>query len=276
MTRFAGILILCTLAASASWGADRIIGTVSPDGGAVLVKHFAVPAGTVVSGVNFVSNDLRTVFPKVALLRGPVARLSEAQSLLEVVGVRAEGSHHLRVRFAPLHVAAAMDLYVAVTLPPSSGVRRLRDGHGITATQLESPGDSYFASDPDAKLGPMDVDYSIDLILGQEQIAKANPLESEPEQSRPTTFLRVGSPRTSSRGTLITFGLERTAPTGLKVYDVAGREVRTLVYENLVAGIHVREWDGRDEQGYSVATGIFFIRLHAGQMVLTEKFVLAR
>jgi hypothetical protein len=275
-TRFVTVFVLCALVAGRAPAADRIIGAVSPRGGAVLVKHVAIPAGTVVSGITFTSNDLRTVFPKVALLRGPATRLSDAETLREVTDVRAETSHHLWVSFSSLHLDVPTDLLVAITLPASAGVRGLRDGEGVLATQLPAPAHGYFAASGDADLAPMDVDYAIELVFGQEPAAKAGRLDPEPEQSRVTTFLRAGAPNPTSGATLITFGLERGAPAALAVYDVAGRHVRTLVRGELAAGTHVRAWDGRSEQGHPVAAGLYIVRLTAADKVLTEKLVLAK
>ena len=53
-------------------------------------------------------------------------------------------------------------------------------------------------------------------------------------------------------------------------------EVRALVHETLAAWMQVREWDGRDEQGHTVATGMYLIRLTAAGKVLTQKLVLTR
>jgi len=275
LMRFLVALVVCALAAGVAQAADRIIGAVSPEGGAVLVKHFSVEAGTMVSGATFISNDLRTIFPKVALLSAPARMLSEAQPLVEVTEVRTNDSHHITVHFESVYFAAATEVYVAVTLPPSNGVRGLRNGDGITATQLDAPGHCYFASSRGADLGPMDVDYDIQLDFDQSG-AKPELLEPDREQARPTTFLRAASPNPTSGVTLVTFAVERAGSVVLTVYDIAGRQVRALVHDTLAAGMHVREWNGRDEQGHTVATGMYLIRLTAAGKVLTQKLVLTR
>ncbi len=58
-------------------------------------------------------------------------------------------------------------------------------------------------------------------------------------------------------------------PTGetvvdIRVYDVAGRLVRTLVHGTRPAGIHTAEWDGRDEQGGMARTGTYFVHARIG------------
>jgi flagellar hook assembly protein FlgD len=52
--------------------------------------------------------------------------------------------------------------------------------------------------------------------------------------------------------------------------------VRRLVSKDLPAGRHAATWDGRDEQGRSVSSGVYLYRLHAGGKILTGKMTLAR
>jgi flagellar hook assembly protein FlgD len=64
----------------------------------------------------------------------------------------------------------------------------------------------------------------------------------------------------------------------LVVYDVAGRRVRTLVSETQsprADGFRVT-WDGRNDRGEAVASGMYFCRLVAGQFVETRKMVLLK
>ena len=62
----------------------------------------------------------------------------------------------------------------------------------------------------------------------------------------------------------------------LRVYDIAGKLVRTLANRALTAGIHTEYWDGRDGAGNRVASGIYFYRLKMGQRVVTKKAVLLK
>ena len=62
--------------------------------------------------------------------------------------------------------------------------------------------------------------------------------------------------------TRIRYELARPTVVNLKVYDLQGRLVRTLVAgEILPAGRFVSEWDGRDERGATAAAGIYLYRL---------------
>jgi hypothetical protein len=63
--------------------------------------------------------------------------------------------------------------------------------------------------------------------------------------------------------TRLPFTLARPATVDLRVYDVAGRLVRTLVNDPLGPGAHEIRWDGRDASGLDVAPGVYFVRLRA-------------
>ncbi len=76
--------------------------------------------------------------------------------------------------------------------------------------------------------------------------------------------------------TKITFGLAKDAPASLVVYDLTGRAVRTLVDGTLKAGEHTRFWDGRDSNGNSVASGVYFYKLDADTFNQTRKMVLLK
>ena len=87
------------------------------------------------------------------------------------------------------------------------------------------------------------------------------------EQNHPNPFNPV---------TEIRFTVDREGPAWLRVYDVAGREVRVLVSDRITAGNHTKVWDGRDSRGNPVSSGVYFLRLTAGDRTLTRKAVLLK
>jgi hypothetical protein len=80
-----------------------------------------------------------------------------------------------------------------------------------------------------------------------------------------------------TRGTaLISFTLPESGPVRLRVYDVAGRLVRTLRDGTLSAGEHRTVWDRRTDHGTQAHSGLYFYRLEAAGRTLGEKVVLLR
>jgi hypothetical protein len=87
------------------------------------------------------------------------------------------------------------------------------------------------------------------------------------------TALGAARPTPFRKETLIHFTLAAPAAAQLEVYDVAGRLVRVLVREALLAGDHAVNWDGRDDAGLRVAGGTYFVKLAAGDITQTRKVV---
>ncbi len=76
--------------------------------------------------------------------------------------------------------------------------------------------------------------------------------------------------------TRLRFELPAAAQTSLRIFDVRGRRVRTLLEEALPAGAFFPQWDGTDDRGAPVAAGLYFLRLEAGARRATQKLVVAR
>lgn len=76
--------------------------------------------------------------------------------------------------------------------------------------------------------------------------------------------------------TRIEFGIPEQREVRLVVFDMLGRRVRTLVDQSLPAGNHSVEWDGTDNNGANVASGIYFYRLSAGEFTDTKKMTLLK
>ena len=80
-------------------------------------------------------------------------------------------------------------------------------------------------------------------------------------------------PNPLSAGASLKFVLETEGPASLEVFDVAGRRVRVLVSRHFAAGPHAIAWDGRDEAGRRVASGMYVARLAAGGRTMQRKLV---
>jgi hypothetical protein len=91
------------------------------------------------------------------------------------------------------------------------------------------------------------------------------------------TFLHQNIPNPFNPVTTIRFDLARSDQVSLRVYDAAGRQVRTLLDTSLPAGWNHRvTWNGLDENGRRVASGVYFYRLSAGDFSCTRKLVVLK
>lgn len=76
--------------------------------------------------------------------------------------------------------------------------------------------------------------------------------------------------------TTISYQLARAGPVELRVFDVHGRLVRTLVSGSREARLHRVEWNGRDDRGQEIPNGVNFYQLTAGAQSTTRRFVVVR
>lgn len=90
----------------------------------------------------------------------------------------------------------------------------------------------------------------------------------------PETFgLAQNYPNPFNPETTIEYRVPEVGRVVLKVYDLLGNEVRTLVDEVRQAGVHRINWNGRDNAGRTLATGVYIYKLHAGSFTAVRKMV---
>jgi hypothetical protein len=103
------------------------------------------------------------------------------------------------------------------------------------------------------------------------------PLEfSESASPAPPTALLPNFPNPFNPSTTIRYTLGEETAVTLTVFNVHGREVRTLVRGTEQAGPHEAVWDGRDNHGQDVGSGLYFYLLRAGDFRNTRKMVLLK
>lgn len=85
--------------------------------------------------------------------------------------------------------------------------------------------------------------------------------------------LRQNYPNPFNPVTTISFSLPRRAPVNLSLYAADGSKVRTLVDQVLPGGICEAQWDGTDDRGNAVSSGVYFYRLTVGNHSLARKMV---
>lgn len=93
----------------------------------------------------------------------------------------------------------------------------------------------------------------------------------------PASFALKGNfPNPFNPTTTIKFDLAASEYVHLSVYDLSGRLVKTLVDQPMTADQHEIVWDGKDNSGVRVASGVYFYKLVAGDFNATEKMVMLK
>ena len=117
--------------------------------------------------------------------------------------------------------------------------------------------------------------------LGQAMLVvveeRAYEIPANAQGSRPVLLQNAPNPFNASTAIsfLIPFRLANEA-TRLSIYNLAGQLVRVLQLETLQAGEHTLSWDGRDDYGREVASGVYIYRLDVGEWAVHRRMLLLR
>jgi hypothetical protein len=117
--------------------------------------------------------------------------------------------------------------------------------------------------------GARDVDNNVLLLSVDDEIRV--------EPGLPEVFsLRGNSPNPFTGSTEISYDIPREASMMLRIYNIHGQVVRTLVDGSVAAGRHSATWDGHDSQGRKVSAGVYFCKMKSGSFVSTCKVMINR
>jgi hypothetical protein len=99
----------------------------------------------------------------------------------------------------------------------------------------------------------------------------------EEETIAPSEFiLHQNYPNPFGRMTAIKYELPRKTHISLKVYNLSGQEIKTLIDGDIEAGIHTAYWNGRSDDNRKVANGIYFYHIEAQGCSQTRRMIVVR
>jgi FlgD Ig-like domain len=98
-----------------------------------------------------------------------------------------------------------------------------------------------------------------------------------PSQSQPREFsLLQNYPNPFNPSTKITYRLNASGFTTLGIYNILGRKIKSLVAQEQAPGEYSVSWNGNDERGQTVASGVYFYTLQNGTYAETKKLILMK
>ncbi len=84
-------------------------------------------------------------------------------------------------------------------------------------------------------------------------------------------------PNPFNPSTTISFNvLSENQQTELTIYNLKGQKIKTLLNENLTMGMHSVTWDGKDDNGRNVASGVYFYQVKCGTVSESKKMILMK
>ncbi|MDP3831562.1 MAG: T9SS type A sorting domain-containing protein, partial [Ignavibacteriaceae bacterium] len=99
----------------------------------------------------------------------------------------------------------------------------------------------------------------------------ASPTDVKEELNNFTFELKQNYPNPFNPSTVINYQLENSGRVSLRVYDILGTDVATLVDEEKEAGIYNADFDAS-----KLSSGVYFYKLQSGKFVQTRKMILIR
>jgi sugar lactone lactonase YvrE len=187
---------------------------------------------------------------------------------------------HLFVAARSIHQIFKIDLSGGVELLAGTGVRGLDDGPALQATFslpngiVASPsGDTLYVNDVVPLVGDTLHPNIVRMIILNDN---PNGISNAAERIADGFVLHQNYPNPFNPSTNIQYDLRRSTKVVLRIYDNLGQEVRTLVDATQPAGVHQIQWDGTNEEGVEVPSGLYLYYLKAGSSIQARKMILLR
>ncbi|MBN1541136.1 Ig-like domain-containing protein [candidate division KSB1 bacterium] len=114
--------------------------------------------------------------------------------------------------------------------------------------------------------------YRLELIDANGAVAFSSGFEMQSAQPQEIELLQ-NYPNPFNPSTTIRFVLNKALPVQVVITDLSGRSIRTLLAKTLGAGHHQLVWDGKNDRGETVASGVYICRLQAGTGVWSRKMM---
>lgn len=101
-------------------------------------------------------------------------------------------------------------------------------------------------------------------------------VDENPGRAPQTYALEQNYPNPFNPETTIRYQLAQKGRVTIVIFNVLGQKVKTLVDENKAAGSHRALWNGRDDHGVAVPTGMYFYRMQSGEFAQVRKLLLLK
>jgi hypothetical protein len=180
----------------------------------------------------------------------------------------------LRVRIEPPYLSFS-PVKGKINPAETQPLKLLFDSHFLSSSLYEGVL-KFYAQDRNHTLNPLSIPVTlkIDSTTSVEQETEQTPFAFELEQNYPNPF----NPTTTIPFRAGSLELVARSPihTTLTIYNILGQKVKTLVDEDKLPGNYQVVWDGKDQRGNEVSSGIYFYQLKAGNYKETKKMSLLR
>ena len=116
------------------------------------------------------------------------------------------------------------------------------------------------------------------IYAGNGNLTSVKATEAAPIYTPESCILYQNYPNPFNNQTVIRYSLAsiNSLPVDLRIYNLMGEEVRMLLSENQPKGSYQIMWDGRDNSGTEVSSGVYYYELKAGEIRQVKKMAVVR
>lgn len=259
-----GVWILSSLV-GAHDVAGRVLGFRTAETGVTMAVRGIVLEGTVVTGIQFYSNDAITYSEVFLATDSGDEDLLQPGTVLRSVENVSGVPGYVTVAFPPYEVRQSQFLWAVVRFPDGQRLRAEGVGGGpgmglrSTTGGLLRERSVYTAGGGFGELGSYG-QFDLTILSAGGPAAKPG----APESTESRAVVTVWTNWTPGSGATFAITLPAASHVRLELFDVAGRRIRQLGNSWLAPGRHEIRWDGRDAAGRRVASGIYTYTLRIG------------
>jgi FlgD Ig-like domain len=249
---------------------DGILSPYPPGPDLRLASKLELASGATLSGVRWYNNDSSSTPDALVLCEGVPGNWTERDRLSSP---EARSSAWLEWVFPEDVTVGGEDLYVVFEWPayqertgegPGTGA-----GLGYHGSEAGSPG--LVSADG---IHWLDIDESVHLAV-EAVVGGASKSGLARETARPRSAISV-FPNPANPAVAVSFELGRPGDARVRVFDARGRLVRTLTAEGLGAGPYELSWNGTDQGGESVSSGVYHLEINVQGVVHSKTVTLVR
>jgi len=103
------------------------------------------------------------------------------------------------------------------------------------------------------------------------------PVSNDDQVQTPVTVNLMGNyPNPFNPNTTIQFSMDKAAPATLEIFNQKGQLIKSFAYSTAEKGVNDVQWNGTDESGRSVPSGVYYFRLKSGSYSSTKKMVMMK
>jgi len=133
---------------------------------------------------------------------------------------------------------------------------------------------NYYFVKNDHSVGVHNTKYAVALL---QKALGTYPLDVKESGETPKEFaLNQNYPNPFNPSTTVSFSLPQKEQVRLEVYDILGNLVKTMVNQEMGAGTYQVVWNGIDQNGARVASGVYLYKLQAGTFSTVKKMLMVK